>query len=233
MSSFDDLAPVADASAFIFIGSLIRVDATTAVVSVEEAIKVPVGLRDLAGREVTVELRHPLAEGHYTFFADPLSVGSVIAVKEIAHLHGRERHEAEAAMERGYAARMKPRLEAAFLVALGSVGDVRSLVPPHERQGRVTWALARFEVERALKGRKPRQVVLVGPLHGTKLLQRTPALRAGLHAILILQRPPKEAIDRVPEGDRQAAAFIADTSDIQPPDRLESLARILGGPEKE
>ena len=41
MSSFDDLAPVADASAFIFIGSLIRVDAaTTAVVSVEEAIKV-------------------------------------------------------------------------------------------------------------------------------------------------------------------------------------------------
>ena len=64
-------------------------------------------------------------------------------------------------------------------------------------------------------------------------MQRTPALRAGLHAILILQRPPKEAIDRVPEDDRQAAAFIADTSDIQPPDRLESLARILGGPEKE
>ena len=120
------------------------------------------GLRDLAGREVTVELRHPLAEGHYTFFADPLAVGSVIAVKKSRTFAAGNAAKPKPQWSVGYAARMKPRLEAAFLVALGGVGDDPLLVPPHERQGRVTWALARFEVERALKGRKPRQVVLVG-----------------------------------------------------------------------
>lgn len=242
MASIDDLAPIAAESAFIFTGSIAQTgaptapvpsgDATTAAVSVEHVIKAPIGLRGLAGREVTAQLLHPLAPGHYLFFADPLSVGASIAVKERAHFDAEEREVAEAAVERDYAARMAPRLEAAFLVALGTEGEVRPLVSPAER-GRPPWAMARFEIERVLKGRKPRRVTLVGPIHASKHLPRAPALRAGRHAILILQRPPEGAIERLPEEDRQTAAFIADTYDIQPPDRLEALERIIRGSDRE
>jgi hypothetical protein len=243
MASIDDLAPIAAESAFIFTGSIAQTgaptapvpsgDGTTAKVSVEHVIKAPLGLRGLAGREVTAQLLHPLAPGRYLFFADPLSVGASIAVKERAHFDAEEREVAEAAVERDYAARMAPRLEAAFLVALGTEGEVRPLVSPAERRGRPPWAMARFEIERVLKGRKLRRVTLVGPIHASKHLPRAPALRAGRHAILILQRPPEDAMERLPEEDRQTAAFIADTYDIQPPDRLEALERIIRGSDRE
>ena len=93
--------------------------------------------------------------------------------------------------------------------------------------------MARFEIERVLKGRKLRRVTLVGPIHASKHLPRAPALRAGRYAILILQRPPEDAMERLPEEDRQTAAFIADTYDIQPPDRLEALERIIRGSDRE
>jgi hypothetical protein len=243
MPSLDELVTIAEAAAFIFTGSITRpgtstvsavsVDANTVVVSVDEVIKVPAGLRNFAGSEVTVQLRHPLLSGHYVFFAEPMTVGEGIAVREIAHLEGRERADAVAAVERAYAARMAQRLEAATLVALGTVGEVRPLLPPAERRARVPWALARFEVERVLKGRKLRHVTLVGPVPASKRLPRAPALRAGLHAILILQRPPEEAIEHIPEDERKGALFIAETTDIQPPERFEALAQIIGDTENE
>jgi hypothetical protein len=243
MASIDDLAPIAAESAFIFTGSIAQTGAptgpapsgaaTTAAVSVEHVIKAPIGLRGLAGREVTAQLLHPMASGHYLFFADLLSVGASIAVKERAHFDAREREVAEAAVERVYSARMAPRLEAAFLVALGTEGEVRPLLSPAERRGRPPWAMARFEIERVLKGRKPRKVTLVGPLHASKLLPRAPALRAGRYSILILQKPPAKVIERLPDDERQGAAFIADTADIQPPDRLAALERIIRGSDRE
>jgi len=181
MPSFDELVPSAEGSAFIFTGSIRRAgastvpvlpaDANTVVVSVEDVIKVPVGLRNFAGREVTVQLRQPLTEGHYVFFADPLAIGERIAVKERAHLDGNERGEAQAAVERGYAELMSRHAEEAFLVAPGTVGEVRPLLTPAERRMRVPWALARFEIERVLKGRgRQRHVTLVGPMHASKRL---------------------------------------------------------------
>jgi hypothetical protein len=240
MASFGDLVPIANASAFIFTGAITRtgtstvpvhpVDAATVVVSVEEVIKAPLGLRSLAGREVTVQLRHTLAAGRYVFFADPLAIGAGIVVKEQAHLEATADAEAEAAaaVERGFAAKIAPRVQAAFLVALGTVGEVRPLLSPAERRGRVPWAMAPFEIERVLKGKgKPRHVTLLGPLHASKFLPQAPALRAGLHAILILQRPPEDAIKLLREDERQAVAFIAATSDIQPPDHLEVMVHII------
>jgi hypothetical protein len=242
MPSLGDLVPLADASLFIFTGSIARAGAstvpvvpagaTTVVVSVEDVIKLPLGLRDFAGSEVTVQLLKPLESGHYVFFADPLSVGNGIAVRERAHLEARDRGEVMAAVERAYAAKIARRVEEAFLVALGTEGEVRPLFPPEEGRGRVRWAAARFEIERVLKGKtRVRHVTLIGPLHATKRLHRAPALRAGRHAILILQRPPQEALELLPEDERQAAAFIADTSDIQPPERLDTITQIIGGKE--
>jgi len=249
MASLEELVPLADASAFIFTGSIARVgastlpavpaDAETAVVSVEEVIKIPLGLRAFAGREVTVQLLRPLEEGRYVFFADPMSVGNGIAVRERAHFDATERARAAEAVERGYAELIERRAREAFLVALGTIGAVRPLLTPAERRGRVPWGLAPFEIERVLKGerefkgRKARRVTLVGPIGASKRLPRTPALRAGLHAILFLQRPPDDALALMPEDERQAAAFIADTSDIQPPERLETIMHILGRAERE
>ena len=191
-------------------------------------------MRGLVGREVTVHLRDPLSEGTYVFFADPVSIGGTIAVRETAHLDGKQRGDAEAAVERGYAERLAPRLEAASLVALGTIGDVTPVFPPSERRGRVPWALARFDIERVLKGpRSRRHMTLIGPSPASKHLPQAPALRAGVHAILLLQRPPEEAMEHIPNRERQTAGFIAETSDIQPPDRAEHLVRILRAAERE
>jgi hypothetical protein len=236
MTSNDELASIADSSAFIFTadilgpaGAATDTGERTMAALVRDVIKAPTGMRGLVGREVTVYLRHPLSEGTYVLFADPVSVGSTIAVRETAYVDAEQRSDAEAAVESGYAARLAPRLEAASLVALGTIGDVTPVFSPSERRERVPWALARFDIERVLKGpRARRRLTLVGPSPASKRLPRAPALRAGVHAILLLQRPPEEAMEHIPRGERQAAGFIAETSDIQPPDRAEQLVRILG-----
>jgi len=236
MASPDELASIANSSAFIFttdvIGSArVATDAEerTVTVAIRDVIKAPVGMRGLVGREVTVHLLQPLSEGRYVFFADPVSVGGTITVRETARLDAERRDDAEAAVERGYTVRLAPRLEAASLVALGTIRDVIPVFPPSERRGRVPWALARFDIERVLKGpRARRHLTLIGPSPASKSLPRAPALRAGVRAILILQRPPEEAMEHIPSGERQAAGFIAETSDIQPPERAEELVRILG-----
>jgi hypothetical protein len=48
---------------------------------------------------------------------------------------------------------------------------------------------------------------------------------------MMLQPPPPEAIELIPARNRRTALFIADTDDIQPPGRLEQIARIMGGHE--
>ncbi len=137
MASIDELASIANSSAFIFTanisgpaGAATHTDHRTVTVLVRDIIKAPAGIRGLVGREVTVHLRDPLPEGHYVLFADPVSVGGTITERETAHLDAEQRGDAEAAMERGYAALVIPRLEAAWLVALGTIGDVTPVFSP-------------------------------------------------------------------------------------------------------
>jgi hypothetical protein len=241
MALIVEFASIANSSAFIFTANIIgpasaatHTDPRTVSVLVHDVIKAPDGMGGLVGREVTVHLRDPLSEGDYVFFADPVSIGGTIAVRETAPLDEKQRGDAEAAVERGYAERLTPRLEAAWLVALGTIGDVTPVFAPSERAGRVPWALARFDIERVLKGpRSRRRLTLIGPSPASKRLPRAPALRPGVRAILLLQRPPEDAMEHIPKGERQAAGFIADTSDIQPPDRAEALVRILGAAGRE
>jgi hypothetical protein len=236
MTSNDELASIANSSAFILTADVIGsaraatdAEERTVTALVRDVMKTPAGMGGLVGREVTVHLLQPLSEGRYVFFAHLVSVGDTITVRETTHLDAEQRDDAEAAVERGYAVRLAPRLEAAWLVVLGTIGEVTPVFPPSERLERVPWALAPFDIERVLKGpRARRHLTLIGPSPASKKLPRSPALRAGVHAILLLQRPPEEAMEHVPRGERQASGFIADTSDIQPPERAEQLVRILG-----
>lgn len=235
MGLTDDFVSVADSSAFIFVAKIAergnregRTEGGTVTAAVSDVLKAPAGMGGLVGREVTVHLRSPLSEGTYVIFADPVSVGTTVTVRETAHLDGKQRDDAVAAIRRGYEARLAPRLEAATLVALGTIGDVTPVFPPAERRGRVPWALAPFGIERVLKGpRSRRRVTLIGPSPASKRLPRAPALRAGVHAILLLQEPPKDAIEHIPTRERQTAGFIAETSDIQPAEHAEDIERIL------
>jgi hypothetical protein len=211
MTSITDLDALADASPFVFVGSVTRsgasamhtvqADSSTAVVRVEEALRTPAGFANLAGQEVTVRLLAPLTTGQYLFFADLLAVGEGIAVQERAHLDASvefARSDVGGAIARGYAARIRPRISAATVVALGTVGQVRALA------------------------------AVVGPRAPTRRFPRTPTLRAGRHAVMMLQSPPPEATKLLAARSRRTALFVADTDDIQPPDRLEEIERIIG-----
>lgn len=123
---------------------------------------------------------------------------------------------------------IEERAQAAYLVVLGTLGPVRHLLRPEERFGKVSWAIARLEIERVLKGKKSKHVNVVGPNPGSKKHPRWPALRPGLRAIFLLQRPPDEAVELVPENDRQTLGFIADTFDIQSPEQLDTILKFIG-----
>jgi hypothetical protein len=241
MTSPDDLVDLADNSLFIFTGSIApaatpaapTADRSTVAVRVEDVIKVPVGFHRLAGTNITMHLQEPLHEGDYVFFADPVAVGQGLDVRERAHLPATERARVEAAVKRGYALLIKRRAEAATFVVLGEVGTVTPLLPPAEWRKQVPWALAPLEVERQLKGKGKRsRLTLIGPVRGSKRIPRAPALRAGLKAVFILHRPPPDALRHVPDDADASAVFIADTSDIQPLERLETIERILRGGEQ-
>jgi hypothetical protein len=243
MTSITDLDALADASPFVFVGSVTRsgasamhtvqADSFTAVVRVEEALRTPAGFANLAGQEVTVRLLAPLTTGQYVFFADLLAVGEGIAVQERAHLDASvefARSDVGGAIARGYAARIRPRVSAATVVALGTVGQVRALAAVTQQDDdSVAWAAAPLQIEQLLKG-DPRQrtATLVGPRVPTRRFPRTPVLRAGRRAVMMLQPPPSEATRLLAARSRRTALFVADTDDIQPPDRLEEIQRIIG-----
>ena len=109
MGLTDDFVSVADSSAFIFVAKIAergngetRTDGGTVTAVVSHVLKAPAGMGGLVGREVTVHVRSPLSEGTYVIFADPVSVGTTLTVRETAHLDGRQREDAEAAIRRGY-----------------------------------------------------------------------------------------------------------------------------------
>jgi hypothetical protein len=240
MAVDSNLNALADSSPFIFTGYIERVgastvpvilaDANTVVVLVEDVTRAPIGLPSFAGGRVTVRLLEPLAAGRYVFFADPWAVGGGLAVKERAHLDATAQTVSEqvaAAAENGYAERMAPGIRTARLVALGTIGAVRSLYPPGERPRGAPWALAPLEIERVLKGDvNSRRVVLVGPRYASRWVPLVPPLRPGLRAIFILRLPPPQAIAAVPEGEREGLLFLAAASDIQPEQRVTTIGRI-------
>src|SRR5438270_1604221 len=178
----DAIATIADAAAFVFVGSLERPGASametldahenTAVVVVEEAIRTPPGFAGLEGRELTIRLLTPLARGRYVFFADLLAVGTGIAVEEVAHLDATEesaRNVIGDALARGYAARVGPRIRAAAVVALGTVGKLRDAGgEPGQDDERVAWVKAPLKIEELVLGEVgAHEPMLVGPRYAS------------------------------------------------------------------
>jgi hypothetical protein len=222
----EDLVSLAGQSPFIFGGEILSED-SSAVVVVDEVIRVPEGLTGLAGSHVTVHLTHPLKRGRYIFFADPFAVGTSVSVRERAHLEGDSPESSErvlAAMRESYARLIDGRFEPAALVVLGTLGDVRALTEGRPRG--IPWAEAPLKIERTLKGpAKLHHAVVLGPRYGSRKIPAAPPLRPGLHAIFFLTHAPHEAVELSGES-RDVAFHIATSWDIQPPERLTEIEHI-------
>jgi hypothetical protein len=214
----------------------VPVDANTAIVAVDDVARAPPGLSSFAGREVTVQLLEPLGPGRYVFFAEPMAIGGGIAVRERAHLEAPAqaavREQVTSMIESDYAAAAGERLVGATLVALGTIGEVRSLNAEDEREEGVPWAEAPLRVERVLKGDASlTEVNLVGPRYATSRLPRTPPLRPHLRAIFFLRAPPPEAEESLSRSRGPGPLFfIADTQDVHPAERLATLEALLRNP---
>jgi len=234
MIADEDLNSLADESPFILGGEAqAGHSSNTVVVLADNVIRVPAGWTGLTGKRVTVRLTEPVKPGRYIFFADPSSVGDELVVQERAHLEAGSRTTDErvaAAVREGYQRLIVRRAEAATLVALGTLGDVRSLIEGKGRPRGVPWAEAPLEVERTLKGpEKVNRATVVGPRYATRRLPRRPALHPHLHAIFFLTSPPKEATELLAHAHRESAFFLDSAADIQPPDRLALIEQALRG----
>jgi hypothetical protein len=241
--SADVVSPEAYAAAFIFTGTIERtgaatmtplpIDERTAIVSVDDVVQAPPGMRSFAGRQVTVGLLAPLAAGRYVFFADLWAVGKGIAVRERAHADASAqtaRVPIAAALEDVTVKALTARAQEATLIAVGTLGEVRQLTSLQPRPKGVPWALATLTVEQVVKGPAgTRAVPVVGPRYASKFLVTAPPLRLGVRAIFLLRQPPPDALAVVPAPDRASARFVAASADIQPVERLASLVSIVTG----
>jgi len=225
----DALVRLAGQSPFIFGGEVVS-EGASAGVTVDEVIRVPEGMTGFAGSRVTVLLEHPLSRGRYIFFADPYAVGGSVEVRERGHVDGDDAERVREALRASYARRMEERFEAAALVVLGRMGEVRALTEGRPRG--IPWAVATLEMERVLKGpAKQHHVLVLGPRYASRRLPPAPPLRAGLRAIFFLTHAPHEAMELV--GDNREGTFhIATSWDIQPAERLEEIEKIAGKEKK-
>lgn len=224
----EELVSLAGQSPFIFGGEILSKE-SPASVTVDEVIRVPEGLTGLAGSRVTVRLDHPLEPGRYIFFADPFAIGANLTVSERAHLEADAPESSErvlGALRESYAQLIGARFEAAALVVLGTLGEVRALTEGRPRG--IPWAEAPLRIERVLKGpAKLHHAVVLGPRYSSRKIPPAPPLRPGLRAIFFLTHAPHDALEL--SGARRDEAFhIAASWDIQPPGRLTEIEHIAG-----
>lgn len=241
MKAEKDVDLLAGEAPFIFGGEIRREAATTkeerdegaetASVTVDEVIRAPAGLTGLSGSVVTVRLLRPLSPGRYIFFAEPWVVGKGLTVQERGHVESSSRslERVNEAVQDSYMQLLRNRFEEATLVALGTLGEVRNLVEGAGRPRGVPWAVAPLEIERVLKGpERQHRAMVVGPRYASRHLPIAPPLHPGLRAIFFLTAPPREGIDLLSASERNAAFHIATSRDIQSPDGLAAIERLLG-----
>jgi len=238
MIADETLNSLADESPFIFGGETQPGEpvSKTAVVVMDELIRVPEGWKGLAGTRATVRLTEPLAPGRYIFFADPFAVGDELVLQVRALLEAASRSVDErvtAAVHDSYLRLIARRAEAAEVVVLGTLGAVHPLTQGSGRPRGVPWAETPLEVKSVLKGpEKLKSGIVVGPRYATRHLPMRPALHPRLHAIFFLTSPPPEALELLPPKRGESVFFLATAMDIQPPDRLSSIEHALRGKRK-
>jgi hypothetical protein len=224
--------------------SMIEADDRTAIVRVDRVLRAPEQMEQIAGREITVQLRQSAEVGTTAVFeTDGWLYGESMAVLET----GRRRSaaaarsiEAEADVEAGretpaaaaraaaHRSAVQARAEEASAVVVGRVVGVRQLETAaragpagEERQSEhdPRWAIAEVEVDESLKGRKSGTIEVLFASSEDVMWYRAPKLVVGQKATMLLQKG-------APEVEDKRADAVVDELDVQPAGTAEILTEL-------
>ncbi|MCA1560925.1 MAG: hypothetical protein LC804_11895, partial [Acidobacteria bacterium] len=215
-----------------------------AIVRVDRVLRAPEQMEQIAGRDITVQLRQSAAVGTTAVFeTDGWLYGESMAVLET----GRRRSakaarslEAEADVEAGretpaaaarataHRSAVQARAEEASAVVVGRVVGVRQVETAaragpggEERQSEhdPRWAIAEVEVDESLKGRKSGTIEVLFASSEDVMWYRAPKLVVGQKATMLLQKG-------APEVEDKRADAVVDELDVQPADTAEILTEL-------
>ena len=253
------LEDLARQSRFIFRGTVEKLGAatmtgvpvsdTTAVVKVDEVILAPQMLRNLTGKDITVQLREPQQgdeQRHAVFFTEPWLYGEGVAVKEIGRQAlGPRAGEAERGRLRGQLSEIIERLPDEELrrhlgevdaVVIGQVCNARPLefrarVPATEHDPQ--WWEAVLSVESVEKGDVPRPTFPVLFASSMDVMwARAPKLRIGQEGVWLLHRQRQTAEEsEAPLLPLPSAHVVIHPLDAQPRDQADRIRRLIRGGE--
>jgi hypothetical protein len=228
----------------------VPVTSDTAVVRVDVVLRGPPELRDIARRDITVQLRpgrRPQVGARAVFFATSWLYGESIAVVEVGRMSGRGKdddlgREIADAELRLADERLAERIAAASLVVSGRVEEVAPARVNRERMPQTEhdpdWWVAEVAVQTVERGRPPRPdagqpgrpgtLPVLFPRSADEMWIDAPKFQPGQEGVWILQRDQKEKgwpILRVP------GYTALDPLDFQLPnqlDRVRALVRRVG-----
>ncbi|MCA1649946.1 MAG: hypothetical protein LC753_06535, partial [Acidobacteria bacterium] len=215
-----------------------------AIVRVDRVLRAPEQMEQIAGRDITVQLRQSAAVGTTAVFeTDGWLYGESMAVLET----GRRRSakaarslDAEADVEAGretpaaaarataHRSAVQARAEEASAVVVGRVVGVRQVETAaragpggEERQSEhdPRWAIAEVEVDESLKGRKSGTIEVLFASSEDVMWYRAPKLVVGQKATMLLQKG-------APEVEDKRADAVVDELDVQPADTAEILTEL-------
>jgi hypothetical protein len=234
-------------SGFIFQGTVkapgrstptVPTEPRTAIVVVNRILEAPAALGNVTGREVTVRFRKPgqLKAGESAvFFTYVYSAGTSLGLDEVGWLSTAETKQAGALESRVRAARqeladeaLSRRLASAVLVVVATSGEPRpteQALGPHDGEHDPLWWAAPIRIESVEKGQPGNSPAIANfPKSIDVLWERSPRLKEGQKGIFLLQPPGPQPWFRTP------GLFLVDPLDLQGPEELERVRRLLKAP---
>jgi hypothetical protein len=225
---------------FVFRGVVSRAGATmpevpmtagTVVVEVAEVLQAPADLKDLAGAEITVQLRQPGSPGigeQAVFSTEGWLYGSSIAVRELAHQDARTavamREELSQAAHDREDGLLRERIAQATLVLSGRVvglKEARRVLDTRVSEHDAQWWEATIAVQTVEKGEYEGDMVKVlFPASDDVMWYAVPKLRAREEGLWFL-RP-----GGVTEVDPEAFAILSPL-DMQRKDELQRVRALI------
>jgi hypothetical protein len=231
-------------STFTFVGTVAKLNAatmadvpvteSTAVVTVDEVLRAPQMLADLAGTDITVQLKsaQQIQEGQQaTFFTNGWIYGQSIAVQEVGHVEGRvgDERAAELAVRspgtpENRTLRLQQRLADADVAVVGTVSSISVL--EQRPRGPITehdpeWREATIDVHSVEKGDLPQdRITVVYSASDDVRWHSTPTFHVGQSGIFLLN---KQEIPALATEEYAALSPL----DYHPPEQIDFVQGLM------
>jgi hypothetical protein len=234
--SFDDLV---DKAKFIFVGDVVRLNATTmptvratpktAVVRISDVLTGEDLFGGFRGEEITIEMLQPDVLEKTVFFSNVAVYGNSVEVVELGHQAlgdddgAAVRAKLAAALKRIAEKAILLRINMADRVIAGRVESVRRVGNAQRRSEHdPLWAVATVRVSSVLKGIREEQVEIMFPTSNDELWTDAPHFKVGDSGVWILRRERHErglprpigALTALAPGDFRSMAELSRLRDL-------------------